>query len=96
MTALERAISDPPLVTGVLDRSPVSGLARRSIGFVDVLAQSVSAAVPSAAAITIPSIVATVAGNGSLRAVAGTLMLSLLVATTVNQSTRRMSATGSL
>ncbi|MHC5794915.1 APC family permease [Lacisediminihabitans sp. FW035] len=96
MTALERAISDPPRVTGVLDRSPVSGLARRSIGFVDVLAQSVSAVAPSAAAITIPSIVAAVAGDGTLWAVAGALLLSLLVATTVNQFTRRMSATGSL
>ncbi|WP_255461195.1 APC family permease [Glaciihabitans sp. INWT7] len=83
-------------MAGVLRRSPVSGLARRSIGFVDVLAQSVSAVAPSAAAITIPSIVAAVAGNGTLWAVVGALLLSLLVATTVNQFTRRMSATGSL
>ncbi|HAM25960.1 MAG TPA: APC family permease [Microbacteriaceae bacterium] len=96
MTALERAVAHPPRVTGVTSRSPMAGLARRSLGFLDVLAQSVSAVAPSAAATTIPAIVAAVAGRGTVWAVAGALLLSLLVATTVNQFTRRMSAAGSL
>ncbi|CAN5322195.1 APC family permease [soil metagenome] len=96
MTALERAIADPPPVFGVQDRSPVEGLDRRSLGFLDVVAQSVSAVAPSAAATTIPVIVAAVAGNATVWAVAAALLLSLLVASSINQFTRRMSAAGSL
>ncbi|GAA0992340.1 APC family permease [Subtercola frigoramans] len=96
MTALERAIADPPLVAGILRRSPVEGLDRRSLGFLDVVAQSVSAVAPSAAATTIPVIVAAVAGNATVWAVTAALLLSLLVASSINQFTRRMSAAGSL
>ncbi|RFA09014.1 hypothetical protein B7R54_07100 [Subtercola boreus] len=96
MTALERAIADPTPVPGIGTTSPVDGLERRSVGFVDVLAQSVSAVAPSAAATTIPLMVAVVAGGSTLWAVAVAMVLSLLIATTVNQFTRRFAATGSL
>ncbi|MGA1836216.1 APC family permease [Herbiconiux sp. 11R-BC] len=96
MTALERAIADPPPVPGFGTRSPVDGLERRSVGFVDVLAQSVSAVAPSAAATTIPMLVAVVAGGATLWALGVAMLLSLLVAVTVNQFTRRIAATGSL
>lgn len=96
MTALERAISNPPRVRGLESRSPVDGLQRRSVGFVDVLAQSVSAVAPSAAATTIPLIVTMTAGGATMWSLAIAMLLSLLVATTVNVFTKRIAATGSL
>lgn len=96
MTALAEAISDPRPVDGIGTRSPVDGLARRSVGFVDVLAQSVSAVAPSAAATTIPLIVAGAAGGATFWAIAAASLLALLVGTTVNQFTRRLASTGSL
>jgi amino acid transporter len=98
VTALERAIASPPPVPGLGWRSPVEGLDRRSVGFVDVLAQSVSAMAPSAAATLLPVLVAGAAGSpgGTVLALATALVLSLLVASTVNQFARRIAAAGSL
>ncbi|MGD8193222.1 APC family permease [Herbiconiux sp. P18] len=96
MTALERAIAHPVPVPGVGSRSPVDGLQRRSVGFVDVLAQSVSAVAPSAAATTMPVLVAGAAGGATVWALAAAMLISLLVAATVNQFTRRIASTGSL
>ncbi|MGN7798992.1 APC family permease [Leifsonia sp. 22587] len=96
VTALSRAIADPTPVDGLPARSPMAGLDRRSLSFVDVLAQSVGAVAPSAAAATCPVLVAARVGSGTLLAflLAGVLMA--LVAYAVNQFTRRMAATGSL
>ncbi|MFD3448485.1 APC family permease [Microbacteriaceae bacterium 4G12] len=98
MTALERAIASPPPVPGLGRRSPVEGLDRRSVGFVDVLAQSVSAMAPSAAATLIPALVAGVVGSpgGTVLALGTALLLSLLVAGSVNEFARRIAAAGSL
>lgn len=96
MTALDRAIADPPRVPGIGTRSPVDGLSRRSVGPVDVLAQSVSAVAPSAAATTIPVLVATVAGQGATWSLLAAMALSFLVGRTVNQFVRRVAGTGSL
>ncbi|MET0954474.1 MAG: APC family permease, partial [Cryobacterium sp.] len=96
MSALERAIVDPQPVAGIETRSPVDGLNRRSVGFLDVFAQSVSAVAPSAAATTMPLLVAMVAGGATVWALLAAMLLALLVATTVNQFTRRIAATGSL
>ncbi|MGK9148391.1 APC family permease [Plantibacter flavus] len=96
MTALERAISNPPTVRGLESRSPVDGLQRRSVGFVDVLAQSVSAVAPSAAATTIPLLVTVTAGGATVWSLAIAMLLSLLVATTVNVFAKRIASTGSL
>jgi amino acid transporter len=96
VTALERAISNPPSVRGLESRSPVDGLQRRSVGFIDVFAQSVSAVAPSAAATTIPLIVTVTAGGATMWSLAIAMLLSLLVATTVNVFAKRIAATGSL
>ncbi|UAJ81502.1 APC family permease [Leifsonia sp. ZF2019] len=96
MTALSRAIADPRPVDGLPARSPMAGLDRRSLGFVDVLAQSVGAVAPSAAAATCPVLVAARAGSGTLTAFLLAAVLMALVAYAVNQFTRRMAATGSL
>jgi len=96
VTALERAISNPPSVRGLESRSPVDGLQRRSVGFIDVFAQSVSAVAPSAAATTIPLIVTVTAGGATMWSLAIAMLLSWLVATTVNVFAKRIAATGSL
>ncbi|ROP63561.1 APC family permease [Curtobacterium sp. ZW137] len=96
MTALDRAIADPPRVPGIGTRSPVDGLSRRAVGPVDVLAQSVSAVAPSAAATTIPVLVASVAGSGATWSLLAAMALSFLVGRTVNQFVRRVAGTGSL
>ncbi|MFZ4896271.1 APC family permease [Plantibacter sp. Mn2098] len=96
MTALERAISNPPAVRGLDTRSPVDGLDRRSVGFVDVLAQSVSAVAPSAAATTIPLLVTVMAGGATVWSLAAAMVVSLLVAGTINVFAKRIAATGSL
>ncbi|ACZ32070.1 amino acid permease-associated region [Xylanimonas cellulosilytica DSM 15894] len=89
-----RPAHDRPVVA---TRSPVHGLARRSLPFTDVLAQPLAAVAPSAAATTLPLLVATVAGTGSvLMALAIALVLATAVAACVNQFTRRIAATGSL
>jgi amino acid transporter len=96
MDALARAIERPEPVAGLADRSPLAGLARRSVGFADVLAQSVSAVAPAGAAFTTPLLVSAVAGGVSLPALAAALVIALLTASTINEFTRRMAATGSL
>ncbi|WP_448002574.1 APC family permease [Agromyces bauzanensis] len=96
MDALARAIARPEPVAGLADRSPLAGLARRSVGFADVLAQSVSAVAPAGAAFTTPLLVSALAGGVSLPALAATLVIALLTASTINEFTRRMAASGSL
>lgn len=77
-------------------RSPVDGLDRRSVAPVDVLAQSVGAVAPAAAAVTSPLLVAGVAGRAAVASFAVALVLALLVASCVAQFARRVAATGSL
>ncbi|WP_439689683.1 APC family permease [Curtobacterium sp. SP.BCp] len=96
MTALDRAIAHPPRVPGVGAGSPVDGLSRRSVGPVDVLSQSVSAVAPSAAATTIPVLVASVAGSGATWSLLAAMALSFLVGRTVNEFVRRVAGPGSL
>jgi amino acid transporter len=96
MTALQRAITNPPPIVGVNSTSPVAGLARRTIGFSDVWAQSISAVAPAAAATTIPVLTAVVAGQATLFSIAAATILCVLMAGSVTVFARRMSATGSL
>lgn len=93
---MDRAIADPPSVTGVSDTSPMSGLRRRSLGFAEVLAQSISAIAPGAAAATVPGLLVGVAGDGALWAAIAGAALTLPVAAAVNQFTKRVSTAGSL
>ncbi|MFE1663186.1 APC family permease [Microbacterium sp. P02] len=96
MTALERAIATPDPVHDFGARSPLDGLDRRSVGFADVLAQSVAAVAPSAAATTMIVLVAGISSGGTVIAVVIATVIALLVARTLNVFARRMVTSGSL
>ncbi len=96
MTALERAIRSPAPVHDFGARSPLHGLDRRSVGFVDVMAQSVAAVAPAAAATTIALLVAGVSPGAVVVSLLVAGILSLLVAGTVGQFARRFAASGAL
>jgi amino acid transporter len=96
MNALQRAIAHPQPTRAFNARSPMHGLDRHSVGFVDVLAQSLAAVAPSAAASTITLLVAGIAGGGTIYAMAAGTVLALLIASSINQFTRRLAGTGSL
>ncbi|GAA3669760.1 APC family permease [Microbacterium marinilacus] len=76
--------------------SPVHGLARRTVGFFDVLGQSVAALAPSAAATTIPMLTFAVAGAGSALAVTIAALIALGVAASINVFAKRVAAAGSV
>ncbi|GAA1938530.1 APC family permease [Microbacterium aoyamense] len=95
MTALERAIARPEPVRGFGSRSPLEGLDRRSVGFSDVLAQSVAAVAPAAAATTVVLLVAGVAPHATVPSILVAGLLSFLVAQTISQFARRLAAAGS-
>jgi len=96
MSALQRAISRPDPVHEFGARSPLDGLDRRSVGFADVLAQSVSAVAPTAAATTVVLLVAGVSAPVTVVSIVVAAILSLFVARTVSQFARRFAAAGSL
>ena len=77
-------------------RSPVYGLARRRLGPLEVLAQSVSGAAPSAAMAATPAIVALSAGGGTVWSFVIATGLALLIAACIARFTRRMAASGGL
>jgi amino acid transporter len=77
-------------------RSPVHGLDRRALGPAGVLAQSVSSAAPAAAMATVPAIVASTAGPGTLWSFAVATAVALLIGSCIAQFTRRMAVAGSL
>ncbi|WP_167759197.1 amino acid permease, partial [Blastococcus sp. TF02A_35] len=74
--------------------SPVAGLHRRRLSFLEVLAQSVSALAPSAAVVTVPAIMFAASGAAALPAVVVATVLVLLVGWCVTQFARRMAAVG--
>ena len=91
MTALERAIARPDPVHDFGARSPLDGLDRRSVGFFDVLAQSVAAVAPAAAATTVVLLVAGISPSATVLSILLAAVLSLLVARTISQFARRVS-----
>ncbi|MDQ7879799.1 APC family permease [Microbacterium sp. QXD-8] len=95
MTALERAIARPDPVHDFGARSPLDGLDRRSVGFFDVLAQSVAAVAPAAAATTVVLLVAGISPPATVLSIVLAGILSLLVARTISQFARRLAAAGS-
>ena len=95
MTALERAIARPDPVHDFGARSPLDGLDRRSVGFFDVLAQSVAAVAPAAAATTVVLLVAGISPSATVLSIVLAGVLSLLVARTISQFARRLAAAGS-
>jgi len=74
--------------------SPVAGLRRRRLTFIEVLAQSVSALAPSAAMVVVPSIVLVESGAATLPAFAAATALVLLIGWCLTQFGRRMAAVG--
>jgi amino acid transporter len=96
MTALARAIARPTPVAGFGERSPLHGLERRSIGIVDLAAQSVAAVAPAAAATTVVLLVSGVAPGATVAAIVAAAVLSFGVARTVSEFARRFAAAGAL
>jgi amino acid transporter len=94
--ALSRAISSPPAVSGLPERSPMSGLERRSLRSVDVLAQSVAAIAPTAAAATLPAFIGAQSGGSAFVCLLFAWLLVAGVVHVVGQFTRRVAAPGSL
>ncbi|PZU43777.1 MAG: hypothetical protein DI566_13675 [Microbacterium sp.] len=96
MSELERAIERPETVRAFAAQSPLHGLNRRTVGFADVLAQSVAAVAPAAAAAMAVLMVADMAGGATVLVMAVATVIVFLVARTINQFTRRFAASGSL
>ena len=76
--------------------SPLLGLHRRQLGFLEVLAQSVAAVAPSAAAVTIPGIVIGLAGTTAIWAFLAAAVIVILVGYCVTQFARRMASASGL
>ena len=96
MSALEEAIERPETVRSFAARSPLHGLDRHTVGFADVLAQSVAAVAPAAASAMAVLLVADLAGGATVLVMALAMIITFLVARTINQFTRRFAASGSL
>lgn len=94
-SALERAVAAPEPVHGFTGRSPLHGLERRSVGSWDVLAQSVAAVAPAAAATTVVVLVAGVSPAATVLSILVAGALSLMVAWTISLFARRIAAAGS-
>lgn len=79
-----------------LDRArPVEGLERGRLRPIEVAAQSIAAAAPTAGLVTTPSLVHATGAPAATAMVVATLLI-LLVASSINQFTRRLVAPGSL
>ncbi|PXY20787.1 APC family permease [Prauserella muralis] len=76
--------------------SPMAGLDRRNLGPLQVFAQSVSGAAPSAAMAAAPAVAAVTAGQAVLWSFVVATCLALLIGLCIGQFTRRMAAAGSL
>jgi amino acid transporter len=81
---------------GLRNVSPLFGLRRRSVGGVEVTAQSVAVTAPSAAMASMPMLVAASAGNGTMYSYLIATVVILLVGYCISQFARRMAAAGSL
>ncbi len=79
-----------------LDRpSPVEGLERGRLRPIEVAAQSIAAAAPTAGLVTTPSLVHATGAPAATAMVLATVLI-MLVASSINQFTRRLAAPGSL
>lgn len=76
--------------------SPVAGLGRARLSFVQVLAQSISAVAPSAVMVTLPALVIPDAGNLTLAVFAVAALLMTMVGYCVGQFAHRMVAVSGL
>lgn len=96
MKALRIALQNPPHVPAVANNSPLDGLARRRLGIVDAVSQSVGAIAPTAGVATMPALVAAAAGPGTALSVLLATALVALVSSTISQFARRLAVAGSL
>jgi amino acid transporter len=78
------------------ERSPLHGLARRSVPFSGVLGQSVSGAAPAAVMATGPLLVMSSAGQAAAWCYLVATVVAGLAAYCINQFTRRLASTGGL
>jgi amino acid transporter len=76
--------------------SPLAGLNRRRLSLVEVLAQSISAVAPSAAAVTIPAIVIARTGVTAIGVFVAATLIVVLVGYCVNQFAQRMASASGL
>lgn len=79
-------------IRGVRGSSPVSGLQRGQLSFVQVLGQSVSAVAPSAVMVTLPALVLPAAGQLMLPVFVFTVLLMSAVGYCITQFSTRMVA----
>lgn len=96
MKALRAALDRPPAVPQIATVSPLAGLARRGLGPVDALAQSVAAVAPTAGVATMPALVASAAGPGTAAAVCLAAVLVVLISSVISQYAKRLAVAGSL
>ncbi|MBM7805250.1 amino acid transporter [Geodermatophilus bullaregiensis] len=75
-------------------QSPVAGLRRRRLSFLEVLAQSVSGLAPSAAMVAVPSIVLLESGSATLPVLLAATALVVLIGWCLTHFARRMAAVG--
>ena len=96
MSALEDALRNPPRIPAVGDSSPLTGLARRRISRLDILAHSVAAIGPSSGALIGTVVAAQVAGRGVWLAVLLAMAVSWTLAQVFGQYGSRIAGSGSL
>lgn len=96
MTALARALEDPPPVPGVGAASPLAGLARREVSRVDILSQSVAAIGPASGALIGTVAAVQISGTGAWLAVLLATLLAWSLAQVFGQFASRLAGAGSL
>ncbi|CAH0326917.1 APC family permease [Microbacterium sp. Bi128] len=96
MSALEDALRNPPRIPAVGDSSPLTGLARRRISRLDILAHSVAAIGPSSGALIGTVVAAQIAGRGVWLAVLLAMAVSWTLAQVFGQYGSRIAGSGSL
>ncbi|WHU46543.1 APC family permease [Gordonia sp. L191] len=77
---------------GIRSRSPVAGLPRGRLSFVEVLGQSVAAVAPSAVMVTVPVLILPAAGHATVPVFVATTFLFLAVGYCITQFSTRMVA----
>ena len=77
---------------GIRSRSPVAGLPRGRLSFVEVLGQSVAAVAPSAVMVTVPVLILPAAGHATVPVFVATTFLFLAVGYYITQFSTRMVA----
>jgi amino acid transporter len=86
-------LSPTPRHIGVLaNSSPLAGLHRRRLSFTEVLAQSVAAVAPTAAAVSLPAIVIALVGRSAVLVFVAATAIVALVAYCMTQFARRLAS----